>query len=117
MAGLEAARKDQSKQRARIEAIKAAYKRDPSTIKRRSETLKATLAAKKARVPQKWHNDLCSNTEVDTVVSSVGINAGKACEFDYAYLKSGPGHSKRPPAGIYDPESPSVTYSIPGEWD
>tara|TARA_B100001057_G_scaffold431158_1_gene458394 strand:- start:374 stop:541 length:168 start_codon:yes stop_codon:yes gene_type:complete len=49
MAGLEAARKHPAKQRARTKAIKAAYKRDPSIIKRLSKTIKATLAEKGAR--------------------------------------------------------------------
>lgn len=48
MAGLERSRKDPVKQKARGDAIAAANKRDPDINRRRSETLKRTLAAKKA---------------------------------------------------------------------
>lgn len=48
MAGLEATRKDPKKEAARIKAIRDANARDPGINKRRSETLKATLAKKKA---------------------------------------------------------------------
>lgn len=48
MAGLEAARKDPAKQKARADAIREANKRDPGINKRRIETLRKNLAARKA---------------------------------------------------------------------
>ena len=50
MAGLVASRKDPVKEKARIEAIRDYHRKNPGINKRRSETLKATLAAKKARL-------------------------------------------------------------------
>ena len=117
MAGLEAMRKDPKKEQARIEAIRAAHRRDPGINKRRSQTLKATLAAKRAKnVPQQRHDDLCNNMGVDMDVSDVRDDFGYSNEFEEAYLKSDRGRSRRLPAGMYDPGSPSVTYSIPGEY-
>ena len=118
MSGLEAARKDPKKERARIEAIRAAHRRDPGINKRRSQTLKATLAAKRAKhVPQQRHDDLCADKGVDTDVSDVRDDVGYSNEFEEAYLKSGRGRSRRLPAGMYDQGSPSARFRVQQFWE
>lgn len=112
MAGLEAARKDPKKQEARAEAIRAANRRDPGINKRRSETLKATLAAKRAkRAPQERNNDLCVNTGVGAAVSFVNTDIDDGINLSETHLKSDLHRNTRPPVG-YDPESPSARFFV-----
>lgn len=69
-------------------------------------------------VPQQRDDDLCENTGVDMDFSSVRVDVGKGSGvLEEAYLKSGRGHSRRLPAGMYDSGSPSARFRVQQIWD
>jgi len=66
---------------------------------------------------QQRNDDLCASTNAHNKVSRTLKDMWHGSSSGEAYPKSVPGRSTRLPAGIYDPHSPSVTYSVNMDWD